>query len=104
MSRSPASRRLGVARRYKLRHRPLNLNDLNTPLQAEGLSRRVYPFLGIAIVGLVSLHCYSAVMSSPVLAGASLIEILLVIAPLSQIDTPARGGVVTAAPVVVGFG
>jgi signal transduction histidine kinase/CheY-like chemotaxis protein len=80
------------------------LNDLNTPLQAEGLSRRVYPFLGLAIVGLVSLHGYSAVMESPVLAGAGLIGILLVVVPLAQIDTPARGGVITALPVVVGFG
>ncbi|GAC1509544.1 MAG: hypothetical protein NVS1B3_11690 [Candidatus Dormibacteraceae bacterium] len=79
------------------------MNDLNTPLQAEGLSRRVYPFLGIAIVGLVSLHGYSAVIASPVLAGAALIGFLLVVAPLAQIDTPARGGVITAAPVVVGF-
>ena len=80
------------------------MNALNTPLQAEGLSRRVYPFLGLAIVGLVSLHGYSAVISSPVLAGAALIGFLLVAAPLAQIDTPARGGVVTALPVVVGFG
>jgi len=80
------------------------LNALNTPLLAEGLSRRVYPFLGLAIVGLVSVHGFSAVIASPVLAGAALIGILLVLAPLAQIDTPARGGVVTAAPVVVGFG
>jgi len=59
------------------------LNALNTPLQAEGLSRRVYPFLGLAIVGLVSLHGYSAVISSPVLAGAALIGFLLVAAPLA---------------------
>jgi signal transduction histidine kinase/DNA-binding response OmpR family regulator len=80
------------------------LNALNTPLQADGLSRRVYPFLGLAIVGLVSLHGYSAVIASPVLAGAATIGILLVLVPLAQIDTPARGGVVTALPVVVGFG
>src|SRR3981081_3576490 len=87
-----------------LRLRPLNLNDLNTPLQAEGLSRRVYPFLGLAIVGLVSVHGYSTVIASPVLAGAALIGILLVVVPLAGIRTPARGGVVTALPVVVGFG
>jgi hypothetical protein len=46
------------------------LNALNTPLQADGLSRRVYPFIGLAIVGLVSLHGYSGVTASPVLAGA----------------------------------
>jgi signal transduction histidine kinase/CheY-like chemotaxis protein len=80
------------------------LNALNTPLHADGLSRRVYPFLGLAIVGLVSLHGYSAVIASPVLAGAATIAILLVLVPLAQIDTPARGGVITALPVVVGFG
>ncbi|HEV1991451.1 MAG TPA: response regulator [Candidatus Dormibacteraeota bacterium] len=80
------------------------MNDLNTPLLAEGLSRRVYPFLGLAIVGLVSVHGYSTVIASPVLAGAALIGILLVLVPLAGIKTPARGGVVTAAPVVVGFG
>jgi signal transduction histidine kinase/CheY-like chemotaxis protein len=79
------------------------LNDLNTPLQAEGLSRRVYPFLGLAIVGLVSVHGYSAVIASPVLAGAALIGILLVLVPLAGIKTPERGGVFTALPVVVGF-
>ena len=79
------------------------MNDLNTPLQAEGLSRRVYPFLGLAIVGLVSVHGYSAVIASPVLAGAALIGILLVLVPLAGIKTPERGGVFTALPVVVGF-
>jgi hypothetical protein len=47
------------------------LNALNTPLQADGLSRRVYPFIGLAIVGLVSLHGSSGVTASPVLAGAA---------------------------------
>ena len=79
------------------------MNDLNTPLQAEGLSRRVYPFLGLAIVGLVSVHGYSAVIASPVLAGAALIGMLLVLVPLAGIKTPERGGVFTALPVVVGF-
>ena len=79
------------------------MNALNTPLQAEGLSRRVYPFLGLAILGLVSLHGYSVVIASPVLAGAAVIAILLVVVPLAQVDTPARGGVVTALPIVVGF-
>ena len=89
---------------YILSPRLLNLNALNTPLQSDGLSRRVYPFLGLAIVGLVSLHGYSAVIASPVLAGAAVIGILLVLVPLAQIDTPAHGGVITALPVVVGFG
>jgi signal transduction histidine kinase/CheY-like chemotaxis protein len=81
------------------------LNALNTPLQADGLSRRVYPFLGLAIVGLVSLHGYSAVIASPVLAGAAAFGILLVLVPLAtQIGTGAHNRFLTAAPVVVGFG
>ncbi len=79
------------------------LNHLHTPLQAEGLSRRVYPFIGLAIVGLVSLHGYSAVTSSLALAGAAVVGVALVLIPLAQIDTPARSGVVTAIPVVGGF-
>ena len=80
------------------------MNAPNTPLQADGLSRRVYPFLGLAIVGLVSLHGYSAVIASPVLTGAATIGILLVLIPLAQIDIEARSRVVTALPVLVGFG
>jgi signal transduction histidine kinase/CheY-like chemotaxis protein len=82
----------------------LKLNAPTTPLQADGLSRRVYPFLGLAIVGLVSLHGYAGVIASPVLAGAAAIGVILVLAPLAQIDIPARNGIVTALPVVVGFG
>jgi len=81
----------------------LKLNAPTTPLQADGLSRRVYPFLGLAIVGLVSLHGYAGVVASPVLAGAAAIGVILVLAPLAQIDIPARNGVLTALPVVVGF-
>jgi signal transduction histidine kinase/DNA-binding response OmpR family regulator len=79
------------------------LNHLSTPLQAEGLSRRVYPFIGLAIVGLVSLHGYAAVTSSLALAGAAVVGVALVLIPLAQIDTPARSGVVTAIPVIGGF-
>jgi signal transduction histidine kinase/DNA-binding response OmpR family regulator len=82
----------------------LKSNAPNTPLQADGLSRRVYPFLGLAIVGLVSLHGYSAVIASPVLAGAAVLGVILVLVPLAQIDSPARNGILTALPVVVGFG
>jgi signal transduction histidine kinase/CheY-like chemotaxis protein len=80
------------------------LNALNTPLQADGLSRRVYPFIGLAIVGLVSLHGYSGVTASPVLAGALAIGVLLVLVPLLQIDSPSQSWVITALPVLVGFG
>src|SRR5690349_14991576 len=51
------------------------LTHASTPLQGEGLSRRVYPFIGLA----------------------------LVLIPLAEIDTPARSGFVTAIPVVGGF-
>ena len=76
----------------------------HTPLQADGLSRRVYPFLGLAIVGLVSLHGYTAVIASPVLEGAGAIGILLVLVPLARLDFQVRSRLVTALPVVVGFG
>jgi signal transduction histidine kinase/DNA-binding response OmpR family regulator len=95
---------LAVTLCLKLNPRPLKVNAPNTPLQADGLSRRVYPFLGLAIVGLVSLHGYASVLASPVLAGAGAVGVLLVLIPLLQIDAPARNGILTAVPVVVGFG
>jgi hypothetical protein len=55
------------------------LNHLSTPLQAEGLSRRVYPFIGLAIVGLVSLHGFAALSSSLALAGAMVVGVALVL-------------------------
>ena len=79
------------------------MNHPSTPLQAEGLSRRVYPFIGLAIVGLVSLHGFAAVTSSLALSGAMAVGVALVLIPLAQVDTPARSGVVTAIPVVGGF-
>src|SRR3977135_3618489 len=41
-----------------------SLTHPSPPLQAEGLSRRVYPFIGLAIVGLVSFHGFAAVTNS----------------------------------------
>jgi len=79
------------------------LNQLSTPLEAEGLSRRVYPFLGLAIVGLVSLHGFAAVTTSLALGGAMAVGVALVLIPLAEIDTPARNGFVTAIPVIGGF-
>ena len=67
------------------------------------MSRRVYPFLGLAIVGLVSLHGFAAVTTSLALAGAMAVGVALVLIPLAQIDTPARNGFITATPVVGGF-
>ncbi|HYU64209.1 MAG TPA: response regulator [Verrucomicrobiae bacterium] len=79
------------------------MNHPTTPLAAEGLSRRVYPFLGLAIVGLVSLHGFAAVTTSLALAGAMGVGVALVLIPLTQIDTPARSSFITALPVVGGF-
>jgi len=75
-----------------------------TPLQAEGLSRRVYPFVGLAIVGLVSLHGYSAVIASPVLVAAMSLGILLVLLPLAPVRFPTQRRVLSSIPVVGGFG
>jgi signal transduction histidine kinase/CheY-like chemotaxis protein len=79
------------------------LRTLNTPLQAEGLSRRVYPFIGLAIVGLVSFHGFAAIADSLALSGAMAVGVLLVLIPLSGIDSPTPSGVFTAIPVVGGF-
>jgi signal transduction histidine kinase/DNA-binding response OmpR family regulator len=79
------------------------LKHPSTPLQADGLSRRVYPFLGLAIVGLVSLHGFAAVTTSFALAGAMAVGVALVLIPLAEIDTPARNGIITAIPIVGGF-
>jgi signal transduction histidine kinase/DNA-binding response OmpR family regulator len=64
----------------------------------------VYPFVGLAIVGLVSLHGYSAVVASPVLLTAMGIGILLVLVPLAPIRFPTQPRLVSAVPVVGGFG
>jgi len=79
------------------------LNHPSTPLQADGLSRRVYPFIGLAIVGLVSFHGFAAVTNSLALSGAMAVGVALVLIPLAQIDTPAKSRIVTAIPVVGGF-
>jgi signal transduction histidine kinase/DNA-binding response OmpR family regulator len=77
---------------------------LNTPLQADGLSRRVYPFIGLAIVGLVSLHGYSDVVASPVLLAAMAVGVLLALIPLVPFNVPAAGRPLSAIPVLVGLG
>ncbi|HVD48282.1 MAG TPA: response regulator [Candidatus Limnocylindria bacterium] len=77
---------------------------MNTPLQAAGLSRRVYPFIGLAIVGLVSLHGSSAVGSSPVLLAGLVVGVLLALAPLAPIKLPAVSRPIISIPVIVGLG
>ena len=77
---------------------------MNTPLKADGLSRRVYPFIGLAIVGLVSLHGSAAVGTSPVLLAALVVGVLLALAPLAPIKLPAVGRPILSIPVIVGLG
>jgi signal transduction histidine kinase/DNA-binding response OmpR family regulator len=77
--------------------------NLTTPLQANGLSRRVYPFIGLAIVGLVSLHGYSEVSGSPALIAAMVVGMLLALAPLAPINLPHVGRPIVSIPVLVGL-
>src|SRR6202521_2100742 len=74
-----------------------------TPLHADGLARRVYPFIGLAIVGLVSLHGSSDVAASPVLLAALAVGVLLALAPLAPINLPTARPII-AIPVLVGLG
>ena len=77
---------------------------MRTPLHADGLARRVYPFLGLAIVGLVSLRGLAAVAGQPPLLAAAAIGVLLVLGPLAPFSLPRVGKLVTAVPVLAGFG
>jgi signal transduction histidine kinase/CheY-like chemotaxis protein len=79
------------------------LNSLNSPLQSLGLSRRVYPFLGLAIVGVVTVRGFAAVTASPEQLVAVLIGALLVLAPLAPVNLLPSGRLASAAPVAVGF-
>ena len=77
---------------------------LPSPLQAEGLSRRVFPFLGLAIVGLLTLHGFSAVAASPALLAAAAVGMALIILPLSAPQLVPTNRVASAVPVIAGFG
>src|SRR5712692_135785 len=77
---------------------------MKTPLQAEGLARRVYPFLGLAIVGLVSLRGFGSIIASPPLLVATALGALLVLAPLVPFEAPSVGRLPSAVPVLLGFG
>ena len=77
---------------------------MNTPLQAEGLARRVYPFLGLAIVGLVSLRGFGSIIASPPLLVAAALGALLVLGPLVPFEPPSVGRLPSAIPVLLGFG
>src|SRR5258708_35922889 len=77
---------------------------MRTPLHADGLARRVYPFLGLAIVGLVSLRGLAVVAGQPPLLAAAAIGVLLVLGPLSPFSLPRVGKPAPAVPVLAGFG
>src|SRR6202158_149679 len=76
---------------------------MKAPLQAEGLARRVYPFLGLAIVGLVSLRGFDTVAASPALVAATVAGVLLVLLPLAPIEVGRWSRPFGAVPVIVGF-
>ncbi len=80
------------------------MTSQNSPLQAAGLSRRVYPFLGLALVGMVTIGGLGAAVSSPALMVAVLIGALMVLAPLAPVRLLPSGRVVAAIPVALGFG
>ena len=76
---------------------------LNTPLHQPGLNRRMYPFLGLAVVGLVTIRTPSDVGASPVLIGALLIGAILTLAPLLPDRLVPTGRWTGALPVAAGF-
>ncbi len=77
---------------------------MNTPLRTDGLARRVYPFLGLAIVGLVSLRGLGPIIGAPPLLVAAAIGVLLVLGPLAPLTPPRVGRLGSALPVLAGFG
>jgi signal transduction histidine kinase/CheY-like chemotaxis protein len=79
------------------------LSSSNSPLQLLGLSRRVYPFLGLAIVGVVTIRGFGAVTASPEQLAAVVIGVLLLLAPLAPADFLPSGRPAAAAPVFAGF-
>jgi len=79
------------------------LSSSNSPLQPLGLSRRVYPFLGLAIVGVVTIRGFGAVTASPEQLAAVVIGVLLVLAPLVPVGFLPSGRLAAAAPVFAGF-
>jgi signal transduction histidine kinase len=81
----------------------LKLTIYPTPLQSKGLSRRIYPFLGIAIVGVATIHGIVPVIQSAVLALGMAIGIGLVLLPLVDLEWASRSRLLQAAPVIVGF-
>src|SRR3989441_858576 len=77
---------------------------MRSPLRSDGLARRVYPFLGLAIVGLVSVRGLAPITGTPPLLAAAAIGVILVLAPLVSFEPPHVGRRVSAIPVLAGFG
>src|SRR5260370_30598721 len=77
---------------------------MRAAVQADGLGGGVYPFRGLGIVGLVSLRGLAAVAGQPPLLAAAGIGGLLVLGPLAPFSVPRVGKLLTAVPVVAGFG
>ena len=75
----------------------------NTPLHEPGLNRRIYPFLGLAIVGLVTVRPLTDVSASPELIAALVIGAVLTVAPLAPSRLMPEGPVAGATPVALGF-
>ena len=76
---------------------------LNTPLHQPGLNRRMYPFLGLAIVGLVTVKPLTAVATSPELVLALVIGVALTLAPLAPDRLLPAGRWTGSVPVAAGF-
>jgi signal transduction histidine kinase/DNA-binding response OmpR family regulator len=80
------------------------LSSLKSPLQSLGLGRRVYPFLGLAIVAMVTVRGLGPVTASPALLAAVLVGALLIVAALAPVDLVPSSRLGAAAPVALGFG
>src|SRR4029077_10930955 len=63
-----------------------------------------YPFIGLAIVGLLRLHRYSTAAASPVPLSSLVIGILLALVPLAPSNIPPVSRPVIAIPVIAGLG
>ena len=79
------------------------MTPTNSPLLTPGLSRRVYPFVGLAIVGITTVEGFGAITESLPLLGAVLVGGLLAIAPVVPDRFLPSGRPAAAAPVALGF-
>ena len=77
------------------------MNPAKSPLESLGLSRRVYPFVGLAIVGVATVERFQA--GSPAVMAAVVIGALLVLAPLVPVRLLPDHRLTMAAPVAVAF-